>query len=692
MDEQWVTSVGGPSNSSAPLTPGGQPLKSPSHFPRSHFYTDGSDSGEDSHILGFMGPSSSEDNFNSHEMVESGEESDAGTASRVKPGSSRQSEVEGEIAAFEAAVDDQATVRMSRGSNASNSSEVSSVSSVGPRQASSLGKAPMREDSLGHSVSTAGYQADMSTTLDRVPSSASSSRANTTSTRFDRRPSYQSSSSRRTSTHSPQSRRTSSSHISLREQPIRSSANPTDLSSDDDGTPTISRSSSGVTQRQTRDREILHGEVIVPRWQPDSEVTRCPICNAWFGWLNRKHHCRKCGRVVCNSCSPHRITIPYQYIVQPPDHPSPYNSIAYNRLHDPQGEGRTNTLEFGGGDRVRLCNPCVPDPNVAPPQTNQTGSITEPRHNFGIGYHGRTQSSIVPTTSIPGSLPTESQFPLQDHRPHTVRGQSTSDRSSIAGSSSNPRTAEEFQHWYRERASLSSGQVTRSRSSTVAVAGRDTTEDMRTFLRNFRGPSPSLRNAPDAPTSTAGRPYVVSGEDLRTRPLPRVPQIPEEDECPICHHELPSTSLANAETLRSEHIISCIERTTSRLSTGTPTSTPTPPIPSVTRPALPITQTSTQSNSSRASASSTPVMPPPLPSTPSVGPSQPRRTGVFSYIATEKDCQEDAECQICLEEYEPGLEMGRLECFCKFHLSCIRKWFEKHPGRCPMHQHDEYGY
>ncbi|KAJ8070447.1 hypothetical protein OCU04_000821 [Sclerotinia nivalis] len=688
MDEQWDTSVGGRSNSSAPLTSGSQPLKSPSHFPRSHFYTEGSDSGEDSHILGFMGPSSSEDNFNSQVMVEPGEESEAGTASRVNIRSGRQTEIEGDAQAFEPAMDDQATVRMSRGSDGSNSSEGGSVSSGRRRQTPSRGKAPVREDSLGHSISTAGYQADMSTTLDRVPSSASSSRRNTASSRFDRRPSYQSSSSRRTSTQSFQSRRTSSSTKSLAEQPTRSSANPTSSSSDDEGTPTISRSSSGVTQRQTRDREPIRSEVIVPRWQPDSEVTQCPICHTSFGWLNRKHHCRKCGRVVCNSCSPHRITIPYQYIVQPPDHPAPYNSVAYNRLHDPQGEGRTNTLEFGGGDRVRLCNPCVPDPNVAPPQTNQTGSITEPRHN--LGYHGRTQSSIVPTTSIPGSLPAEPRFRLVDHRSHTVREHSN--RYSPAGTNPNPRTAEEFQNWYRERAALSSGQTTRSRSSTVAGTGRDTTEDMFTFLRNVRGPSPSVQSPPNAPVSTAGRRYVVSGEDLRSRPLPRPPQIQEEDECPICHHELPSTSLANSETLRSEHIISCIDRATSRLSTGTPSSTPTPPIPSTTRPALPITQTSTQSSSSRVSASSTPALPHPLVSTPSSGPSQPRRTGVFPYVATEKDCQDDAECQICLEEYEPGVEMGRLECFCRFHLSCIRKWFEKHPGRCPMHQHDEYGY
>ncbi|QSZ30089.1 hypothetical protein DSL72_004609 [Monilinia vaccinii-corymbosi] len=428
-------------------------------------------------MVGFVGPSSSEDNLNSQVMVGPGEDSEADSASRANLGSSRQAEIDGEIAAFEAAMDDQATVRMSRGSVTSNSSEGSSMRGIEPRQSSSLGKAPMTEESSGNSGSTAGYQADMSTTLEGVPGLASSSRRNTSSSRFDRRPSYHSLSSRRPSTQSAQSRRPSTSQISLAEQPLRSSANPTNSSSDDDdGTSTIPRSSSGVMQQQTGGRETLQGEVIVPRWQPDSEVTQCPICTASFGWLSRKHHCRKCGRVVCNSCSPHRITIPYQYIVQPPDHPSPYNSIAYNRLHDPQGEGRTNTLEFGGGDRVRLCNPCVPDPNVAPPQTNQTGSITEPRHSFG--HHSRTRSSIIPTTSIAGSLPADSRFRLADHRSHTVREQSSSSRYSPAGTNPNPRTAQEFQSWYRERAALSSGQGTRSRSSTVAVAGREATEDM----------------------------------------------------------------------------------------------------------------------------------------------------------------------------------------------------------------------
>jgi hypothetical protein len=83
-------------------------------------------------------------------------------------------------------------------------------------------------------------------------------------------------------------------------------------------------------------------------------------------------YCRKCGRVVCNSCSPHRITIPYQFIVQPPtegDTSNPSSSRARPALDSaPVG---SSFESLGGGERVRLCNPCVPDPNITPPQTTQ---------------------------------------------------------------------------------------------------------------------------------------------------------------------------------------------------------------------------------------------------------------------------------------------------------------------------------
>jgi len=63
-------------------------------------------------------------------------------------------------------------------------------------------------------------------------------------------------------------------------------------------------------------------------------------------------------------------------------------------------------------------------------------------------------------------------------------------------------------------------------------------------------------------------------------------------------------------------------------------------------------------------------------------------TRVIPYIASEKDGIDDAECMICMEEFEVGQEMGRLECFCRFHLHCIKGWFERKAGKCPVHGGD----
>jgi hypothetical protein len=34
------------------------------------------------------------------------------------------------------------------------------------------------------------------------------------------------------------------------------------------------------------------GDIVLPRWQPDAEVTYCPICSTQFSFFVRKHHCR----------------------------------------------------------------------------------------------------------------------------------------------------------------------------------------------------------------------------------------------------------------------------------------------------------------------------------------------------------------------------------------------------------------
>ena len=140
-----------------------------------------------------------------------------------------------------------------------------------------------------------------------------------------------------------------------------------------------------------------------------------------------------------------------------------------------------------------------------------------------------------------------------------------------------------------------------------------------------------------------------SASSSRQRALPPTPQIAEEDECPICHRELPAQSLPEFEALREAHITSCIQAH------------------------------STYGSPRHVTSDATPA-------------AAPRRTGMYTYMATEKDCVDDAECTICLEEYQVNDPMCRLECLCRFHRSCITLWFVNHPGRCPVHQHDGFGY
>nr|CEG03029.1 unnamed protein product [Fusarium pseudograminearum CS3487] len=279
-------------------------------------------------------------------------------------------------------------------------------------------------------------------------------------------------------------------------------------------------------------RQSVSSDSQRPRWQPDNEVTYCPICHTQFSFFVRKHHCRKCGRVVCNSCSPHRIIIPHQYIVRPPGSEA---AMHQSLLVDGLGAGYFDVNDMSGGERGSA----------------SSGSSPSNSHRRRSGAH---------------------QTPIER------------------------------------------------------------------FLASAQAASPS--SYPER--------YSSLGESSsRQRALPPTPQIAEEDECPICHRELPSSSLPNAEALRESHITTCIQ---THSTYGTP----------------------------RGGEGGAPVAP--------------RRTGMYTYVATEKDCIDDAECTICLEEFTVGVPMARLECLCRFHRACISSWFVKHPGRCPVHQHDGFGY
>ena len=173
-------------------------------------------------------------------------------------------------------------------------------------------------------------------------------------------------------------------------------------------------------------------EITLPRWEPDFEVSKCPICGTTFSFWYRKHHCRKCGRVVCANCSPHRITIPRQFIVHPPEDftPSPSTAnisgvevvdltsdddaprAAANRGERPQSSEYRIDPALGGGQEVRLCNPCVPDPNPLPhipylSTTHRTFDAFPRPDNIGLNQQ------LPPTPSLSSG---DEQLPILSRR------------------------------------------------------------------------------------------------------------------------------------------------------------------------------------------------------------------------------------------------------------------------------------
>ena len=84
--------------------------------------------------------------------------------------------------------------------------------------------------------------------------------------------------------------------------------------------------------------DISIPKTIPVMWIPSENVTKCYNCGIQFSMLNRKHHCRMCGRVFCNECSSGRSKIP---------------SIINNSL-SPQNKSYFSWEN----DEKRLCNQC----------------------------------------------------------------------------------------------------------------------------------------------------------------------------------------------------------------------------------------------------------------------------------------------------------------------------------------------
>lgn len=410
--------------------------------------------------------------------------------------------------------------------------------------------------------------------------------------------------------------------------------------------------------------------VMLPRWQPDEEVTTCPICLSTFTMFNRKHHCRKCGKVVCAACSPHRITIPSEYIVKPPQGIGASPPRVSRPLYDSM-----NTLSLGEGsiehgERVRLCNPCVPDPNTAPPQ------VAPPPYS---GPSTRNERSVRPDDVLPRFEEYRASGFSQDNlrsstavNPRRSRFAGTQDASSDLGRgveiANNARLNRVTSNSSQRRPDPGNYQRRNTSGSSIvwtppAVPSNNTGPNVpHSYYYN-----PTQRYL-DQTRALQGiereqRRHGFVGIDPRTpspgqQSIPQAPRrtVPEEDICPVCGQEYPENVKISVQ-LKEQHIQNCIDDQLRR--TQGPGATVPAIVSSTGHPAR--TRSSTQS-----------------------------RRGMTRYTATARDAVPGEECQICLDDFLPSQDLALLTCFCKYHADCILGWWNEgsgHYGKCPTHDH-----
>lgn len=77
---------------------------------------------------------------------------------------------------------------------------------------------------------------------------------------------------------------------------------------------TVAGAVSNVTSTPSQQVAEWFANQIAPQyWVPNSEILVCSVCEKEFGKeIFKKHHCRACGKGVCDNCSSHTLPVPWR--------------------------------------------------------------------------------------------------------------------------------------------------------------------------------------------------------------------------------------------------------------------------------------------------------------------------------------------------------------------------------------------
>lgn len=85
---------------------------------------------------------------------------------------------------------------------------------------------------------------------------------------------------------------------------------------------------------------------IAPVWTPDSDCLECETCGVNFTMILRRHHCRNCGAIVCDSCSKKRFLVEHIHAKKV----QRVCDLCYEDLSNPEGVSRLSIDRNGSGE------------------------------------------------------------------------------------------------------------------------------------------------------------------------------------------------------------------------------------------------------------------------------------------------------------------------------------------------------
>lgn len=71
-----------------------------------------------------------------------------------------------------------------------------------------------------------------------------------------------------------------------------------------------------TTTKPLLQEQILKNDPLL-LWESNDQVVDCRRCHRYFNFIVRRHHCRKCGQIICDKCSTQRVYLPPSHIIIP---------------------------------------------------------------------------------------------------------------------------------------------------------------------------------------------------------------------------------------------------------------------------------------------------------------------------------------------------------------------------------------